>query len=117
MYLSSIGIFGGVVVSTHAQHIFSTVVELGEAVELAVGEVDGRLVDSVKRGVGVIGAVEERLEQQTAAVEVSSAAQVHPLVLGTHLILKVSWQAGVEDRRVCALSLMLTQEPRYSGDR
>lgn len=100
MYLSSIGIFGGVVVSSHAQHVFSTVVKLREAVELAVGEVDGRLVDSVKRCVGVIGAVEERLEQQTAALEVSCATQVHPLVLRTQLILQVSWQTGVEDGRV-----------------
>ncbi len=117
VHLSSFGIFGGVVVSSDAQHIFSTVVELREAVELAVGEVDGRLVDSVQRCVGVVGAVEERLEQQTAAVEVSSASQVNSLVLRTHLILAVSWQTGVEDGRVCALSLMLTQQPRDSSDR
>lgn len=116
VHLSSVGIFGGVVVSSHAQHIFGTVVELREAVELAVGEVDGWLVDSVQRGVGVVGAVEERLEQQTAAIEVSSATQVHPLLLRTHIILEVGWQAGVEDGRVCTLSLMLTQQPRDSSD-
>lgn len=116
VHLSSVGIFGGVVVSSHAQHIFSTVVELREAVELAVGEVDGWLVDSVQRGVGVVGAVEERLEQQTAAVEVSSASQVNSLVLRTHLVLEVSWQTGVKNGRVCALSLMLNQQPRDSSD-
>lgn len=117
VHLSSVGIFGGVVVSSHAQYIFSTVIELREAVELAVGEVDGRLVDSIQWCVGVVGAVEEWLEQQMAAVEVSSASQVNSLVLRTHLILEVSWQTGFEDGRVCALSLMLTQQPRDSSDR
>lgn len=71
MYLSSVRIFGGVVASSYTQHVFSTVVKLREAIELAVGEVNGRLIDSIERCVGVIGVVEEWLEQYATAFKVS----------------------------------------------
>lgn len=42
------GVLRGVIVPPHAQDIFCAVVELGEAVELAVAVVYGRLVDAVE---------------------------------------------------------------------
>lgn len=110
-YLSSVRIFGGVVASSNTQHVFSTVVKLGEAIELAVGKFNGRLIDSIERCVGVIGVVEEWLEQHATTVKVSRTTQVNLLVLWTHLILDVLRKAGVKDGGVRALTEMLTQEP------
>lgn len=62
IHLGCLGVFGGTVVSTHAQHVLCTVVELREAIKLAVVVVDHWLIDATDGGLGVIGAVEERLE-------------------------------------------------------
>lgn len=48
MYLSSLGKCWPMVAATNAQHILCTVKELGETIELAVVEVNGRLVDAIQ---------------------------------------------------------------------
>lgn len=86
-HLCSTGVLCGVVVAPHAQHILGAVVELREAVELAVVEVDGWLVDAIEGGVRLIGAVQKRLQEQAARVKVSGSADVDPLARRTHFVL------------------------------
>lgn len=85
--LCSPGVLGGVVGATNAQHVLGAVVELREAIELTPVVVDGRLVHPAEGGQGVIGAVEEGLEDQPTPVKVSGASQMEPR--RTDLILKV----------------------------
>lgn len=89
IYLGSLGIFGSVIVPSHAEHILRAVVELREAVELTIVVVNGRLVDATEGGLGVIGAVEERLDNQPTLVKVSCTSQMEPLRRWTNLILQV----------------------------
>lgn len=65
-HLCGLGVFGGVVIAAHAEHVLRAVVELGEAVELAVAVVDAGLVDAAQGGLSVVCAVEERLEDLSA---------------------------------------------------
>lgn len=62
IYLCCLGVFGGIIIPTHAQHILCTVVELREAIKLAVVVAYHWLIDAAEGGLGVVGAVEERLE-------------------------------------------------------
>ena len=89
IYLGSLGIFGSVIISAHAQHVLRAVIELGEAVELTVAVVDGRLVDATEGGQGLVSAVEERLENLSALVEVPRASQIELLCRRTDFILQV----------------------------
>lgn len=89
-HLSSLGVFGGVVVPAHAEHVLRAVVELREAVELAVAVVDAGLVDAAEGGLRVVGAVEERLEDLSALVKVPRASQVESLRGRPDLVLQVS---------------------------
>lgn len=89
IYLGSSGIFGSVIIPAHAEHILRAVVELREAIELAIVVVNGRLVDTTERGLGVIGAIEERLENLPTLVKVSCASQMEPLRRWADLILQV----------------------------
>lgn len=86
-HLCSSGVLCGIVVTTHAKHILSAIIELREAVELAVLEVDGWLVDAIEGGVGLVGAVQEWLQEQAARIEVSSSAYVDPLAHRTYFVL------------------------------
>lgn len=88
-HLCGLGVFGGVVIAAHAQHVLRAVVELGEAVELAVAVVDAGLVDATQGRLSVVGAVEERLEDLSAQVKVPRAPQVEPLRWGSNLVLQV----------------------------
>lgn len=89
IYLGSLGIFGSVIISAHAQHVLCAVVELREAVELTVAVVDGWLVDATEGGQGLVSAIEERLENLSALVEVSCASQIELLCRRTDFILQV----------------------------
>lgn len=89
IYLGSPGIFGSVIVPAHAQHILRAVVELRKAVKLTVAVVNGWLVDTTQGGLGLIGAVEERLENLSTLVKVSCASQMELLCGWTNLILQV----------------------------
>lgn len=89
IYLCSLGIFGGVIIPAHAEHILRAVVELREAVELTVVVVNVGLVDTTERGLSLVGAVEERLENLPAQVKVSCASQMEPLCRWSDLILQV----------------------------
>lgn len=89
IYLCSLGIFGGVVIPAHAEHVLRAVVELREAVELTVAVVNVGLVDTTERGLSLVGAVEERLENLPAQVKVSCASQMEPLRRWSDLILQV----------------------------
>lgn len=89
IYLGSPGVLGSVVIPAHAQHVLRAVVELREAVELTVAVVDGWLVDTTEGGLGLVGAVEERLENLSTLVKVSGASQVELLCRRTNLILEV----------------------------
>lgn len=89
LYLSCLGIFRSVIIPAHAQHILRAVVELREAVELTVAVVNGRLVDTTEGGSGLIGAVEEWLENLATLVKVSCAPQIELLRRWTNLILQV----------------------------
>ena len=48
-YLSGLRERGVLVLAGHSQHVLHAVVELGEAEEVAVAEIDGRLVHAVER--------------------------------------------------------------------
>ncbi len=89
IYLGSPGILGSVIIPAHAQHVLRAVVELREAVELAVAVVNGWLVDTAEGGLGLVGAVEERLENLSTLVKVSCASQMELLCRWTDLILQV----------------------------
>lgn len=89
VYLCSPDIFGSIIIPAHAEHILRTVVELREAIELTIAVVNGRLVDTIKGGLGVIGAVEKGLQNLPALVKVSCASQMEPLCGWTDLILQV----------------------------
>lgn len=86
-YFCGLGVLGGVVIATHAEHVLRAVVELGEAVELAVAVVDAGLVDAAQRRLSVVGAVEEWLEDLSAQVKVPCASQVESLGWGSNLVL------------------------------
>lgn len=79
VYLGSPGIFGSVIVPAHTQHVLCAVVELREAVELTVAVINVWLVDTIERGLGLIGTVEERLENLSTLVKVSCASQIELL--------------------------------------
>lgn len=89
-HLCCLGVFGGVIIPAHAEHVLRAVVELREAVELAVGVVNAGLVDATKRGLSDVGAVEERLEDLSALVKVPCSSQVKSLRGWSNLILQVS---------------------------
>lgn len=89
-HLSGLGVFGGVVVPAHAEHVLRAVVELREAVELAVAVVDAGLVDAAEGSLRVVGAVEKRLEDLSALVKVPRASQVESLRGRPDLVLQVS---------------------------
>lgn len=89
IYLGSPGILWSVIIPAHAQHILRAVVELREAVELTVAVVNGRLVDATEGGLGLVGAVEERLQNLPTQVKVPGASQVELLRRWTDLILQV----------------------------
>lgn len=104
--LCSAGVLGSVVGAADAQHILCAVVELREAIELAPVVVDGRLVHPAEGGPGVIGAVQEGLQNLPTPVKVSGASQVEPR--RTHFILKVCGQTRVQQRSLRRLTNMLT---------
>lgn len=108
IHLGSPGILGGVVIPAHAQHILRAVVELREAVELTVVVVDGWLVDTVEGRLGLVGAVEERLENLSALVKVPRASQMELLRGRTNLILQVCGQTRIQEGGLCCLANMLT---------
>lgn len=89
-HLGGLGVFGGIVITAHAEHVLRAVVELGEAVELAVAVVDAGLVDAAQRRASVVGAVKERLEDLSAQVKVPCASQVESLRWGSDLVLQIS---------------------------
>jgi len=111
IYLGSVGILGSVVVPSHAQHILRAVVELREAVELTVGVVDGGLVDAAEGAQGLVGAVEERLQNLSALVKVSRASQMQLLRRWTDFIPQVCGKTRVQEGRLCGLAHTLTQQP------
>lgn len=86
-YLRSLGILSRIVIPANAQHILGAVVEFREAIELTTVIIDCRLVHATEGGLGLIGAVEEWLENLSALVEVSRASQMKPR--RTNFILKV----------------------------
>lgn len=89
MYRGSLGVFGSVIIPSNAQHVLRAVVELREAVELAVGVIDGRLVDSAEGSEGLVGAVEERLQDLSALGKGSGASQMQLLRRWTNFIQQV----------------------------
>lgn len=113
--LGSVGILGSVVVPSHAQHILRAVVELREAVELTVGVVDGGLVDAAEGAQGLVGAVEERLQNLSALVKVSRASQMQLLRRWTDFIPQVCGKTRVQEGRLCGLAHTLTQQLVSSG--
>lgn len=108
VYLGSLGIFGSVIVSAHAQHVLCAVVELGETKELAVVEVNGRLEDAVQRRRSLIGAVEKGLKPKSAPVKVARAEHVELLFRGADLIPQVCGETGVRQGGLFRLADMLT---------
>lgn len=89
IYLGCLGIFGSIIIPAHAQYILCAVVELREAIELTIVVVDGGLVHTTEGGVGLIGVVEEWLENLPTLLKVSCASQIEPLGRWTNLILQV----------------------------
>ncbi|TNN74295.1 hypothetical protein EYF80_015538 [Liparis tanakae] len=87
------------------------VVELGEAVELTVGVVDGRLVDAAEGRQGLVGAVEERLQDLSTLVKVSGASHMQLLRRWTDFILQVCGKTRVQEGRLRGLTHTLTQQP------
>lgn len=108
IYLGCLGVFGGIIIPTHAQHVFCTVIELREAIKLAVVVGYCWLIDTAEGGLGVVGAVEERLKNESALVKVSRSSQVEPLLGRSNLILQVRGETGVWERRLGCLANMLT---------
>lgn len=89
IYLGCLGVFGSIIIPAHAQYILRAVVELREAIELAVVVVDGGLVHTAEGGMGLIGVVEEWLKNLPTLFKVSCASQIEPLGRWTNLILQV----------------------------
>lgn len=89
VYLSSLCIFRGVVISTHAQNVLHAVEELREAIKLAVGVIDDGLVDAAQRRLSAIGAVKEGDKNLPTLVEVARSPQMELLSSRTDLILQV----------------------------
>lgn len=108
IYLGSSGIFGSIIIPAYPEHILRAVVELGEAVELTIDVVNGGLVDTTEGGLGLIGAVEEGLENLPTLVKVSCASQVETLCRRTNLILQVCGETRVQEGRLSGLTNMLT---------
>lgn len=104
-YLRSLGVLSRIVIPANAQHILGAVVEFREAIELAPVVVDGRLVHTTEGGLGLVGAVEEGLENLSALIEVSRASQVKPG--RANFILKVCGQTRVQHRSIRCLTDML----------
>lgn len=108
IYLGSRGIFGSIVIPTHTQNVFCAVIELREAIELAVAVVYCRLVHAVEGAMSVVGAVQEGLENLSALVKVSRASQIQLLRRCPNLIFQVSGKTRIRQRRLCCLTKMLT---------
>jgi hypothetical protein len=95
-YLGSLSESSSIVVSPHSQDILGAVVELREAVEFTVLEVDWRLVDAIEGSLGLIGFVHERLQGLSTQVKVSCPLKVQGLPVLLDLIFNVQRQAGIQ---------------------
>lgn len=112
VYLGGSGIFRSIIIPAHTQHVLHAVVELWKAIKLAVAVVNRWLVDAAQGRLGVIGSVEERLENPSALVEVSRPPKVEPLRRRSDLIQQVGGETRVQQGRLGCFANMLTQESK-----
>lgn len=110
-YLGSFSELSSIVVPTHPQDILGAIVELGEAVEFTVLEVDWGLVDSIEGSLCFIGFVHERLEGLSTQVKVACPPKVQGLPILLDLIFNVQRQARVQEWSIGSQTSLFTQEP------
>lgn len=99
------------VAATDAQHILCTVKKLGETVELAVVEVDWRLVDAIQRGLAGVGAGKQGAQPCPTSRPVSLSSDMQDLVVPLHHIGESHRQARIQKRTVSTQTCLLAQQP------
>lgn len=110
-YLGSFSKSSSIIISPHSQDVLGAIVELREAVEFTVLEVDWRLVDTIEGSLCLIGFVHERLEGLSTQVKVSCPPKVQGLPILLDLIFNVQRQAGVQEWSIRSQTSLFTQEP------
>lgn len=102
------------VAATNAQHILCTVKKLGEAIELAVVEVNWRLVDAIQRGLAGVGASQQRAQHCHSGRPVSFAPDMQDLAVSLHHVCEAHGQARVQERIVRTQTCLLAQQPVFA---
>ena len=111
MYLSSLGKCWPMVAATNAQHILCTVKELGETIELAVVEVNGRLVDAIQWGLAGVGASQQGGQHGPTSRPVPSSSDMQDLTVPFHHLCESHRQAGIQKRIVRTQTCLVAQQP------
>lgn len=110
IYLSSLGKCWPMIAATNAQHILCTVKKLREAVELAVVEVNWRLIDAIEWGLAGVGASQQGAQHCPTRHPVSSSSDMQDLAVPLHHICESHRQAGIQKWIVRTQTCLLTQQ-------
>lgn len=111
IHVSSLGKCWPVVAATNAQHILRTVKKLRETVELAVVEVNWRLVDAIQRGLAGVGASQQGAQHCPTGRPVSFAPDVQDLAVPLHHVCEAHGQARIQKWIVGTQTCLLAQQP------
>lgn len=109
-YLSSLGKCWPVVAATDAQHILCAVKKLREAIELAVVEVNWRLVNAIQRGLAGVGAGQQGAQHRPTSGPVPLSSDMQDLAVPLHHICQSHRQTGVQKWIVRTQACLLAQQ-------
>lgn len=111
IYLSSPGKCWPVIAATNAQHILRTVKKLRETIELAVVEVNWRLVDAIQWSLAGVRASQQRAQHCPTSGPVSFSSDMQDMAVPLHHICEPHRQARIQKRIVRTQTCLLAQQP------